>query len=490
MSDGARPGLHLGSLGLVFTWHGPLGPMVARYGSWSRERPDLVRGLGHPGADLPVTPALEVTDAGIVVAWCEEDGAWASCLDEGGGEDGPRLVLPGASSIALAGGRDAPRLFGADAAGVRSVALDARGVPRGEPVAHVTEARPSPVLTATRLRDEALCVAVHPGEQEWTVISARGGEASVVRHRGDRPLEDARAQAVGGRAAVLLSGEGRIEIALLGPGGKVVERPHAVFPVGTGSGAWPDAVWVDDHWVVLARDVTAGALVVQPLGKKGDAFGFPRCDGPFAAAYRSQAFYALEVVAVDGDEAELRLFRCDKRGDGQQRRVDRIPNAQAASLRERRAIRQALGALADQLRRARGYRDAAIRPALGREGASLELADRDGRLSLTARPHPEGGVALRVVSALGEEAALEPPPSSLVRLAAWVRTRFSPAARQVIDARAAWARELAAALGAELAGIERAGSAIVLELRLDAMPSAEPLQRWLRRLRDAQREAP
>ncbi|MEZ4339350.1 MAG: hypothetical protein R3B82_22230 [Sandaracinaceae bacterium] len=490
MSERARPGFYLGSLGLIFTWHGPLGPMVARYGSWSRERPELVRGLGHPGADRPVTPALEVTSEGVVVVWCEEDGAWASCLAEDGAEDGPRLVLPEAASIALAGGRDGLRLFGGDEGGVVSIALDARGAPRGEPVRHVTETRPPPQLTATRLRDERLCVAVHPGEPDWTSIAVREGEASVVRHRGRRPLEDARAQAVGGRAAVLLAGGGRIEIALLGPGGKVVERPHAVFPVGTGHGAWPDAVWVDDHWVVLARDVTAGALVVQPLGDKGEPFGFPRCEGPFAAAYRSQTFYALEVGLVDDDEAELRLFRCDRRGEGQQQRVDRVPNPEAASLRERRAIRHALGALADHLRRARGYRDAAIRPALGREGASLEMADGDGCMRLTARPDPDGGVALRVESSLGGEGALEPPPSSLVRLAAWVRTRFSSAAREAVAARATWARELAEGLGARLARVERAGTALVLELRLDAMPPAEPLQTWLRRLRDAQRQAP
>ncbi len=485
----ARPGLYLGSRGLAFTWHGPLGPMVARYDSWSRERPELVRGLGHPGADRPVTPALELTEAGMVVVWCEEDGAWSTCLADDGAEHGPRLVLPDAGAIALAGGRGELRLFGADDAGIASVVLDARGVALGPPVRHVSEARPPAALTATSLRGERLCVAVHPGDHEWTAIVAAGAAASVVRHRGGRPLDDARAQAVAGRAAVLLAGGGLVEMALLGAGGKVIERPHGVFAVGTGPMAWPDAVWVDDHWVVLARDEQDGALVAQPIGK-GEGFRFPRCEGAFSSAHRSQAFYAVEVLAGAGDEAELRVFRCDKRGGEQQQRVDAVPNPDAPSLRARRVIRHGLAAVADQLCRARGYRDAAIRPALGREGATLELDDDRGRLSLTARPAPAGGVALDVVSALGEDDALPPPPSSLVRLAAWVRARFSPAARQVLEARAAWARELAEALGAELERVERAGDVLGLELRLPSMPAAEPLERWLRRLRDAQGDAP
>ncbi|MCB9598314.1 MAG: hypothetical protein H6719_36710 [Sandaracinaceae bacterium] len=490
MTLGARPALYLGSRGLAFAWHGPLGPMVARYDTWSREQPSLVRGLGHPGADLPVTPEPYVTSAGLVVVWCEEDGAWASCLDlEGGAEDGPRLVLPGAARIAVAPRAEGATLFGADELGIQSVELDARGAPLREPARRVTETRAPATLSAASLRDEGLCVAVHTGDPEWTALSVRDGAGATVRHRHRRPVDDARVRSVGGRAAVLLTSDAEIELALVGPGGKVIERPHTVFPVGTGRLAWPDAVWVDDHWVVLARDVEAGVLRAHPLSPKGTAFTFPRCDGAFAAAYRSQAYYALEIEPK-GDDAELRLFRCGKTGEQQQQRVDTVPNPDARALHQRRAIRRSLAALADQLRRARGYRDSALRPALGREGSTLELVDDRGRLTVSARPDPEEGVSLRVASALGEEAELEAAPSSLVRLAAWVRRRFSAAAREALEARRAWAEALAVDLGARLEGVERAGTTVVLDLHLDALPHAEALQSWLRRLRDAQTDGP
>lgn len=489
MSALARPALHLGARGLVFAWHGPLGPMIARYASWSRERPEWVRGLGHPGADLPGIPELAAAGGGIVAAWCEEDGAWTSYLDDDGGEDGPRLVLPGAARVAIAEGGGGAALFGADERGIAAVELDERGVPRAEPRRLLSETRPPAALSAARARDESLCVAIHQGDAEWIAMTLGASGPSVVRHPHRRRIDDARVRAVGARAAVLLAGEGTVEMALLGAGGKVVERPHAVFPIGTARLAWPDAVWVDDHWVVLAREEAAGRLLAQPVGEKGAAFAFPRCEGPFAAAHRSQAFYALEVVPI-ADDAELRLFRCTVDGDEQQQRVDRVPNPAAPALRERRAIRHALGGLAEQLRHARGYRDAALRPALGRAGATLELCDDLGRLGVSAHPEAEGGVALRVSSALGDAPPLPPAPSSLVRLAGWVRARFSPVARQTLEARLAWARALARALGAELARVDRAGSTVILELTLPAMPPAEALVAWLRRLRDEQARAP
>jgi len=475
---------------MVMSWHGALGPMLARFEAWTREDPVFVHGLGHAGADLPVPPALWVHGEGIVVVWCEDDGAWASsCTLTGERTAEPARVLDGVSRIALARGRRDATLFGADGRGLVSIGLDPRGVATGDPARHVDERRPPAQLTAARLQGESLCVAIHEGAREWTLVACRGGAGTTVRHRHAGTVDDARIRAVGTRAALLLAGSSGVELALVGGGGKVIERPHGVFERGVTGLDAPDAVWSDDHWVVLARDAKAGVIRVEPLAAKGAAFTLPRCDGAFSAGYYSQHYYALEIEP-SGDDAELRLWRCTKTGDHQQQRVDVLVNPDAKAARQRRVVRAGLGSLADRLGMARGYRDAASRPTLSRDGAVLELLDETGRLTVAARPDPSGGLAVRVASALGDDPELTEAPSSLVRLAAWVKLRLSAKAREALEARHAWAVGLADAIEATVHRVDRAGHTLVLELRMGALPEPERFLRWLEQLRESQKRAP
>ncbi len=494
-----RPAFYLGPRGLIFAWCGPLGPTVARYGSSSRERPAFVATLGHPGAELPQTPELLVGADRVVPFWCEEDGAWAARYDlEGELLGEPRLVLPGARRVALAAGRSGAVLFGGDGRGLLSRRLDALGEPLEDPRRHAGETRPAPLLSAQRVRDESLCVAVYPGEPGWTTLAIGDGAPKLVRHHHVAPIDDVRVRSVGSRAVILLTARSQIEMGIVSGSGRVIERPHPVFARGSGALGSADAVWADDRWVVLAHALDADVVLAQPLAKragverwgKGLLFSLPECAGAFSAMYHSQTYYALEVEPV-GDGAELRLWRCSKVGDAQQRRVDLVAHPGAAATRRRRVVRSALAGLASRMGQARGYRDHAARPTLARDGTSLELLDERGRLSLSVLPDAESeGLVLRVASALGDDPELEEAPSSLVRLAAWVRERLSSAASEAARRRLAWATELAAVLDARVRRVDRAGNTLVLELLLDALPSPEALQRWLGRLRDAQAEAP
>ena len=388
MSEGAlsRPAFHLGSRGMVIGWHGALGPVVARFESASREEPAFVRGLGHPGADLPVPPAILVRADAVVAFWCEEDGAWSCRVSYVTGEPSdPRLVLEGVERIALAEPGSRARLFGADPRGIVSVLVDAdSGAPLGDPIRHVTEERPPPSLDATAIRDEALLVACHPGDREWTVVTQKGAAGTNVRHRHRVPIDGVRARAAGGRAALLFETARGVEVAFVGGGGKVIERPHAAFETGASHLASPDAVFCDDHWVVLAHDPRGDELRMGPLGDKGSPLAVPGCGAPFAAIYRSQSYHALAVRPV-GDGAELCLFRCDKRGAKQSKRVTPIAAGNAPALRRRREVRTALGALADRMSSHRGYRDRIAKPELARDGSALSLLDERGRLSLSIR---------------------------------------------------------------------------------------------------------
>jgi hypothetical protein len=459
---------------------------VARFDTWSRERPVFVRGLGHAGADLPAVPAVWVTRDGIVVAWCEEDGAWVRALDLAGAAVGrPALAVPGATAVAFAAGRARATLFAADADGVAALEVGPDGRPAGEPLRAVAERRAGAMLAATRIRDEAVLVYGHRGVEGWGVASVRGGEVTAVKHD-SAPCEAVHAQGVGSRAAVVLELRGgRVRFGLLGPGARVIERPHPVFAPGVPPLAAPQVVWTDDDWTLLAHEPGTDRLRVQPSSERLAPFVLPRCAGPFAAGYWVQHLFALEVEP-DASGAELRLWRCARDGSEPQQRVTPLALDDRHERRVRLEARQALGDLAYRVGGARGYRSRPTRPELSRDGGTLRLRDGEGRLRVRLEPAREARLSMRITSALGDEPSLPETPSSLVRLARWIRERLSAEARQRAEAERAWARELARALDASLRDVQRAGDTVVLHLALDAPPEAERLQRWLRRLREEQ----
>ncbi|HJL14051.1 MAG TPA: hypothetical protein RMH99_00275 [Sandaracinaceae bacterium LLY-WYZ-13_1] len=490
MSEGPPAGW-LGTRGLAVAWHGPLGPAVARFESWSREAPSFVRALGHAGADRPATPALWARRDHLLVAWCEEDGAWIAPVGWDDGAVGEaRLVLPGARTVAMVGDGERGALFGADAEGLVHVAVDGDGRPRSEPARAVAERRAGVVLSATWLRDEALLIHVHRGAEGWGVVSVRGDAVTAVDHRTGGACEAVDARAAGSRTGVVLErAGGGVRFALLGPEGKVIERPHAVFGPTAPPLVSPQVVWTDDDWTLLAREPCDDRLWVHPASHRREPFELPRCDGPFAAAYWVQHLFALELDPTP-EGGEMRLWRCTRDGASPQQRITALRIEGAPTRRRRLEVRSTLGSLADRLGAAAGYRDRARRPRLSRDGGSLSLHDERGRLRVTVEPGAKDdgapGLALRVSSALGDDPRLPETPSSLVRLARWIRARLSPAVREREAADRAWADELAGALGATAGRVERAGATLLLELWLEALPEVERLARWLRRLRDEQ----
>jgi hypothetical protein len=482
-----RPTLAIGPRGLVATWVGSVGPTVARLEAWSREHPVFVRGLGHPGADLASVPAVWACSDGIVVAWCEEDGAWVARLAwEDGAVSEPRLAIEGAREVAIASGPNDAVLFGADATGVVALTIGPDGSALAAPVRFEIEHRAGARIAAARVHDASLLVHVHPGVDAWTSVAFRRGRGVSVRHPLHAACTDAFVESAGGRAGVTLELEGgEARFGLLGADGKVIERPHAIFERGSAALGAPVAVWTENEWTVLAHERDAGQLRVQPTGGRNPAFTLPRCAGPFAASYYGKHIHALEAEPR-GDLTELRLWRCARDGADPQQRILHLDCDDARPRRARRAVRRSLSLLSERISRARGYRDQRPSVTLAREGDSVVVVDDVGRTSLRVEADGEG-LAVSVVSTVGEGGDAEETMSSLVRLASWVRQRFSSEARARAAAELAWATELASAIGAELESVDHAGPTLLLELRCVALPDPDELARWLRRVEEEQR---
>ena len=488
-----RPAFYIGSRGLIFGWHGPLGPMLARYESASRELPAFAVGLGFPGTTLPVTPEISVGADHVLVAWCEEDGAWMARYGlDGEVRFGPKLMLPRARAIAIAAGRERGTLFGSDGSRFLWVGLDRQGDPLGGVQTLDGESRAAPRLSAVHVdsRNESLCVAVHRGSREWATLTVYPGEDvehTLVRHRAGLVLNDVQARAVRSRSAVLFCGADRVEVSLIGEKGKVIERPHPVYPRGIGALDSPDAVWADDRWMVLARSPERQEILARPFTKEEPTFSLAGCEGRFSAIYRSQTYYTLEVQ-TEGDTAWFCLGRCSKTGEQHSRRRSAVENLAGRSIRLRREVRGLFQSYASGMQRgsARGYRDGLARPEVTRDGTQIELVDAQGSLRITGGPTPDGArVELSVRSGIGEFDLAE-VPSSLVRLAQWIRGRFSSASRREEQLRTAWATELAEALEAQLVEVTRAGDQVILALVLERLPTTERFHAWVKRLRDSQ----
>ncbi len=480
----APPSIILDRHGFAVGWHGPLGPAVAFFETWSRAEPLFARALGTPGADLPVVPVLWTLDERLIAFWCEERGAFSAALARDGSAGEAVCVAEGARAIALAPGDRTATLFCADEAGIVRVDVNEEGEPTGAPRRCVSVRRSGAVLAAARLHDEALLAYVHRGAASFGVVATRGDEHVHVKHSSSRPFASVDVAAFGTRAALVLESGGELSLGLVAIDGKMIERPHPVLERHPETLTAPRVVHREDSWAVLARELGPERVIVT---SKGESFTLPRTAGPFAATFWAQHYYALEVDP-DDEGAELRLWRCGRAGEGQQRRVVRVVPSDAAARRTQLRGRRVLSALGARLTQRDGYRDNAARPAIGEGGCSLAFADEVGRVSLSLSPL-EGAIRLRVVSTLGEEdLTLPEPPSSLVRLARWVKERVSPAAREVAERERAWGRELAALLTGTLSRLERAGATLVLELKLAAIPAAEQLDPWLRRLRREQRE--
>lgn len=470
-----RPSFAIGGFGVVAAWHGPLGPAVVWFEKWSRKAPQLALGLGHAGADLPTPPAVRREGKRLVVAWCEEDGAWSCEVDlESGEASEPVHRIEGARRVAFGG----EVLFAADHKGLLALRPD-----EDAPLRVLAERRESVRLSGVRVRDEAVLAFVHPGDSAWGTVSVPArGEPSAVKHDLRAPCFGVRARAVGSRAAVMLElAGGGARLALLGRGGKVIERPHEVFPKGVGGLSSPDVVWTDDRWTAVAHRPDHDDLLFEPVGGKGDRFSLPRCAGPFCAHFFHNRFYALEAEPR-ADAAELRMWRADPDGGRPQQRVIEVVLDNAEARRAARDVRALWRGLAHRLETSADYRTHRARPVLDPDGATLRVVDAAGRVTLSARPAEEG-VSLRITSAKGEDDLAAETPSSLVRLARWIRRTWRAEARAEVEARETWARGLAEPLSATVREVEVAGNTLVLWLMLARLPDVDTFERWLRMLR-------
>ncbi len=475
-----RPSMRVGAEGLIVGWHGPLGPCVARFETWSRSDPNFACTLGNAGADLSATPALWPIADKLCVAFCEQEGAFVARLDAQGALLGPpELVAPNASAVAIAGGPERATLFCADDGGIVFVELDEAGA--SEPQRCLSERRAGAILSAARVGNEALLAFAHRGATGFGVVCARDGKHTMVRHPTRVACEDLDLRAAGTRAAVVLELGSRVHIAILGPGGKVIERPHEMARTEL---ACPQVVWTEDSFTALARDNLR--LRVVPTHENGEEFLLPRCNGAFAAGFWAQHLFALEIEANDSG-AELRLWRVARDASQPQQRVVPLSLSDAAPRRARLAARHVLHGLCDRIEHAHGYRTIGVRPTMNADGSMLSVLDTEGRLSLALAPR-DGALSLRVVSALGDDPRLPDPPSSLVRLARWVKTRVSSTARAAESRERAWADKLAEALDASVLRLDSAGAVLVLELRLAALPAVDRLDQWVRRVRQEQTE--
>ncbi|MFK7988085.1 MAG: hypothetical protein AB8I08_18845 [Sandaracinaceae bacterium] len=465
-----RPSLLLGGHGLLLGWHGPLGPLVAQYDRWSRATPDLARVLGRPDRDLPAPPVLGRAESETRVAWCEDDGAWLGTIT---GDTPPRCVLPGATSVAMGGGT----LFAADEDGI--VALDLTR--DAEPDRVVAERRAGVQMAACSLREESILIYSYDGDPSWGAVTRHRGTTTAVRHRTPRPIRDLGIAAAGTRAGVGLELEGgAVRFALLGPEGKVVERPHPVFDRSEGPLAHPQVVWIERRFWVLARRTQTGALVaISSDGSRG--FTLPEVQGPFSAAYYRSHVHVLEVMH-DADDAEMRLWRCDAMGRSPQQRRDLIVVPEALARRQCLEARGVLRGLSLQYGRTAGYRGTGQRASLDDETAELRLTEETGALTVALAAH-EASWILRVSKAGAEEPSLADPPGSVLRLARWIRHRLSSEARQRYEQERAHAETLADMLDATLTRFELAGDGRWLELELPSLPAPDVLHRWLERVR-------
>lgn len=477
-----RPSLYVGRRGVVVGWHGPLGPAVAFFESFSRQRPLFARTLGRAGADLPATPVLWATSDALVVAWCEEDGVKVAALGWDGALGEPVLAAPGARTLAMGSGREGATLFAADSEGITVVELDGRGRP-GAPVRAVSERRGGIILSASRIRNEGVLAYAHPGAEGWGLVAATDTGPVAVKHP-EGGCESFHVASVGSRAACVFEGDGALRLGIFGPGGRVVERPHAVFGLDLPRLRTPQVTWMDEDWLVAAREPRTDTLRMLPLSPLLEPFTLPQCTRPFALAYHARHLYTLQIEPTP-DGGELWLGRCQRDGGAAQQRHLALALDDRRPRRVGIEARSTLSRIGERVRHRGGYREAGYIAELSRDGSTLRIEDERGRLRLRVTPEAET-IAMQLSSALGDDLTLPEAPTSLVRLARWVRLGFSAAARSAVESERRWAETLATALDATLRDVQRAGSTLVLELILRELPPPDPLYAWLGRVRDEQ----
>ena len=350
-----------------------------------------------------------------------------------------------------------------------------------------------PRLALADVRGQPILCAVVPGERELVVVRVEDGRPVTVTHRLEHRVSDLAVEAAGSRLAVaLVEADGaRVLCAYVDARGRLTERPVAQIDRYAGEHVVTriegvSVVWVDDAFRLVAREPTQRAAFVLPfLGPIGERVGVVgRVAGPPRARFVAPR---LEIAAVAHDDDEGWLLLARTKVDGTESAPLELRLAPPLEVARERALTRAHGCCVELARSIAGasYRDASLVAETTAEGARLALEGTGQSLAVSFRDDREIVVSL---TTRGDDTTLAVDDSTFGKLARWVRRQLSSQERTVAAREAAWAARLASELGeARVLGSEiRASSATgaVIEVVLDAVPRADILAPWIRRVRE------
>jgi hypothetical protein len=468
--------------GHVVAWSAPWGAaaMVIRRFAQDAERHAILLGtLGRTRGDAPKLFHLAL---GVGALWCEDDGAWIAVLrDDGTGfEVPPRRVLEGARSVCIAAGRSVTHAFAEDGEAIHAMRIDQDGVEHVD--APLLEQTGAARICAARAGESPLLFAIYGGDPRLVVIDGGGGRSSVVRHelRGDRGTRDIDAYGVGSRALFVRVPEGgeTVESMIVDAAGKTTDRLDVLIRQPGAHFTHARATWIEDDFHVVARDARHDRAELIPHQQRRSILSIASVAGDLAVAYHAKRLVLAQAYA-EGDAPIVRLYSATVAGREAQTIELRqpVPEPLRRARSEERALRcieeleAALGSA--------GYRDARGTRVTTASGAALRLATEGQEIEV--RPEGEGFVVALVALSGGDPPAVA--EDSFERLARWVRQRLSNEARRRADEDRAIARELASALGGELARAERSERGTRIEITLREPPSGTRLAAWLRAAR-------
>ena len=387
------------------------------------------------------------------------------------GEPGQRqsALLPGRDPIAFTSAAEALLVATTEAEGVRLIRVggDLRAVPE-----------PALALTRRDVRDLALFrtwggyVLVAGLESSFAVVTLDPSAQvlETVRHPLRAPLQSLRAAEAGGRIALALTYvEGdRIDGALLDRSGALREKPHTLLRGTLRDGR---VHWDEHGFRVSARD-GKGALHSRRMDHRESQVLVEDVHLPFAIHHHyGQTF----VAAYEADRLHLWM-----RGHDHLVHPGVIPLVSEDQPRlERIEQVRELGERWIRLRQRGGYRG---------EQEEMRWSPRELEGVFPPRPDAPRGLRIRFVSneeghrlvvVVGEPGE-EPPDTHWARLVRWLGRRLSPAAREARERALATVRPIVGDELPEGAELTALGDAVLLELPLGELPSAERLEAWAR----------
>lgn len=465
--------------GLGVAWNGGFGPVLAYLDDDRSLVVDRCRYLGVEASEDAPVPRLVWDEGELRAAFLQQDGPWATFHDE---PNGLRLLSAEADEQHIARavdwvvGESSPGLVVADGGGL----VLHRGH-RAERFLEQTDiAAPLRAVATT----EGLLVVhgVRATAAVGVVLLAADGSVRSVRHRLRAPLKSLDIEAVRGQTALALGFDtDRVDLAILDSAGAMRERLHTVARRPGQVLDAPLVRWIDNGFCVAVREPGDGNVRVQTLDEKRAPITLQAEPGPFGLAFYRRELVLVQLLAAGDERWRLRLRIAEADGTGQQVRELACEPVDAPKRRRTRRARLDVRAL----------RSALAAPSY-RGSADVAVDRRDDGLGLTVH-HPGDVVRLELEpGAMGTRLTLvaarpdaldEPPSTSLVRLARWVKDRLSPEARADAAAALAWAEGVAQSVdGATLHRVDRAGDALVLDLDVADITTAD-----LRRLLDAVR---